>query len=451
MTSERGSTLSNSSRRRRGAACVCAAGLLTGGFVYGQTNAELLAELRALKERVAELEAKAAAKPAPAPRPAPRPASVPSGPKGGIETYEPAPPPQDANYVRMKRIGELASMVELYGFARLDLIYDTNQAGLEELLGWAESGDLMGSGENDFYLHPKLTRLGADIKGPQIDALGGAKVEGKVEVDFYREYDQSDSRNVMRMRHAYAKISWDDFYILAGQTIDTISPLYPAINPDLLSWGLGNLGDRRPQFIVGYTPSFNDFKFRVMGAVGQSGANSSQQGDDDPNFQGLAGVSAPLLGGTASLDVWAHYADEDGFESNAFGLSAQVPIYKDILTAKGEIWTGTNLDDVRGGIFQGVVMGEELDSSGGFAELNLKVNEWLSLHGGLAIDDPDNGALIAGTGTGSRALNETYYAGAKATFDPLVFGIDWIRTQTEFVGAEDGELDRIQSYIQFNF
>lgn len=368
-----------------------------------------------------------------------------------MDPYDPPPPPEDANYVRMKKVGELASMIELYGFARLDLIYDTNQAGLEELLGWAESRDTMGSGESDFYLHPKLTRLGMDVTGPQLDSLGGAKATGKVEIDFYREFDQSDSRNVMRMRHAYAKLTWDDFYILAGQTIDTISPLFPAINPDAMSWGLGNLGDRRPQFIVGYTPSVNDMKFRVMGAIGQSGANSSQQSDDDPTFQGLAGVSAPFLGGTFGLDVWAHYADEDGYESHAYGLSAQLPIYKDIVTAKGELWTGTNLDDVRGGVWQGVVMGEELDSTGGFAELNVKVNHWLSVHGGLAIDDPDNSVLLAGTGTGSRALNETYYAGARAVFDPLIFGIDWIHTKTEFAGAADGELDRIQSYIQFNF
>jgi hypothetical protein len=351
----------------------------------------------------------------------------------------------------MAREDDLASRVKLYGFARLDLIHDNNQAGLDELLGWATSADEAGSGESDFYLYPKLTRIGATFDGPTVEALGGAKVDGKIEVDFYKEYNQSDSRNALRMRQAYAKLQWDDFYILAGQTTDTISPLYPNINPDMIGWGLGNLGDRRPQFIAGYTPSMGETRFKFIGSVGEAGAVSSQQGDDEANYQALIGFSTPFNGSRFSLDVWGHYADEDGFESHVYGLSAVVPIYRDILTLKSEVWSGTNLDDVRGGIFQGVVGGESLDSTGGFAEVNWKVNKTVSFHSGYVVDDPDNHQLMMGTGSGSRALNETYYVGARFNFDPVQLGVDYIHTDTGFLGAADGELDRIQAFLQYNF
>ena len=98
-----------------------------------------------------------------------------------------------------------------------------------------------------------------------------------------------------------------------------------------------------------------------------------------------------------------------------------------------------------------MVGGEELDSTGGFAELNWKVNKIVSLHSGYSVDNPDNDQLILGTGSGSRALNETYYVGARFNFDPVQLGVDYIHTDTEFLGAAEGELDRIQAFLQYNF
>jgi hypothetical protein len=253
------------------------------------------------------------------------------------------------------------------------------------------------------------------------------------------------------MRHAYGKLSWDNYYILAGQTTDTISPLYPNINPDLIGWGQGNLGDRRPQFIVGYNNSIGESNYKLIGAIGQSGADSSQQGDDEIDYQALVGFDTPFNGSRFSLDFWGHYADENGFESTGYGLSSVVPIYADTVTLKSEIWAGKNMDDIRGGIFQGVVNGQELESKGGFTELNWRINETVSMHGGYMMDNPKGSQLIAGTGAGSRDLNETYYIGKRFNYDPVKLGIDYIRTDTEFSGAAGGSNDRIQTFIQYNF
>jgi hypothetical protein len=191
--------------------------------------------------------------------------------------------------------------------------------------------------------------------------------------------------------------------------------------------------------------------FKFIGSLGQSGADSSQEGDDDPDYQALVGFNTPFNGSRFSLDFWSHYADEDGFESNAYGLSTVIPIYSDNVTLKGELWAGKNMDDIRGGIFQGVVAGTELDAKGGFAELGWKVNNTVSIHGGYMLDDPKGSQLIAGTGTGSRDLNETYYLGAQFNYDPIKLGIDYIHTKTKFMGAADGNNDRIQTFIQYSF
>src|SRR2546428_344657 len=81
--------------------------------------------------------------------------------------------------------------------------------------------------------------------GPDVAALANAKTGGKLEVDFYNNglAGQSESREALRMRHAYLTMKWDDFTLLAGQTADVISPIYPIVNNDLVMWGAGNLGD----------------------------------------------------------------------------------------------------------------------------------------------------------------------------------------------------------------
>lgn len=358
-----------------------------------------------------------------------------------------------ANLVSMKRSGDTGSALQLYGFARLDAIYDDNQAGLDELLGYAASRDVAAESD-DFYLHPKLTRLGADLIGPSIDSLGGAEVTGKVEIDFYRQFQSSESRDEFRMRHAWLKLTWDDWFVMGGQTFDTISPLYPTVNPDAGSWGIGNLGDRRPQFIVGYTPSLGEGKLSLVGSVGQSGANSSSQGDDNANYQGRISYKHPMLGSNLEVGLWGHYADEDGFDSEAYGMDLTLPLTS-ALTLQGEVWAGQNLDDVRGGVWQSGVnlLGNEIASEGGWIELMWKLNARISAHVGYMVDNPDDGDLsdFSVNPNLARAKNEAFYGALHFNFDPFAFGFDYIRLDTDYIGASSGSLNRFQSYIQYNF
>ena len=99
---------------------------------------------------------------------------------------------------------------------------------------------------------PRLTRLGIDWSGPQIAKLGNAKLIGKLETDF--QNGGTESRQIIRIRHAYVRLDWERFSMLAGQTWDLVSPLFPTVNGDTLQWNAGNVGDRRPQLRVSSRP-----------------------------------------------------------------------------------------------------------------------------------------------------------------------------------------------------
>jgi hypothetical protein len=367
------------------------------------------------------------------------------------------------------------SLLRFYGFLRLDAIYDDSSPNNTQTIGWVRPEDPTAAGgadhnDPDFTMHPRLTRFGFDLDGGALKGLGAPKVAGKMEVDFYNSglTGQSESRAALRMRHAYLTLDWGGKVLLAGQTNDLISPLWPVVNPDLVNWGAGNLGDRRPQ--VRYTAPValgGDAKLTVAGMVGLTGAVDNQNLDTDgirdgeasgyPTVQGRIGLVTPL--GKKSLDVgvWGSFArenvevpigGEDMFQSRALGADATIPLAAS-LYLKGEAWFGSNLDDLRGGIFQGVngVTGNEIDSHGGWAEIGWNASPATLIAAGYSVDDPDNGDV----GVGGRSRNRVVFFAIHWTYDPVEFGVDVLRWHTEFVGQRGGLDNRVQAYIAYHF
>ncbi|MBI2899871.1 MAG: hypothetical protein HYY17_06785, partial [Planctomycetes bacterium] len=305
---------------------------------------------------------------------------------------------------------------ELYGFLRLDAIYDDSRPNNSQIISSVRSEDPAApssigadSGDDDLTIHPRLTRLGIDFDGPKVDPLGGAKLDGKFEIDFYNLVSgtiTSNSREFIRMRHAWLKLAWERFSVLAGQREDVISPIFPVVNPDFTMWGAGNLGDRRPQI----RPEWSNGTFTATGMIGLTGADDGQDADGDGILDG-EDSSLPTLQARFGLSIdgwvekqriaagaWGHWAREETsltlagerkFDSWAFGLDLTLPILAN-LWFKGELWTGSNLDDVRGGILQGInaTTGDEIASTGGWAELGWKPLDWYAVSLGFAIDDP---------------------------------------------------------------
>ncbi len=361
------------------------------------------------------------------------------------------------------------SRVRLYGFLRFDTIADSSLPDKAQTPFFVRSPDSASGGEANLTMHPRLTRLGLLLDGPQLGRLGGAHLGGKLEVDF--QNGGRESRQVVRIRHAYLELRWPRLSLLAGQTWDVISPLYPTVNNDTLMWNAGNLGDRRPQLRFSYQRKAAAGRIDVTAALGLTDAVGAQDLDGDgvrdgerslaPNLQARVGFRRALWSddpGQLSAGLWGLQAFEStsspvggrtDFEGRAVGADLRLALSRRLLL-HGEAWWGQNLDDFRGGVNQGInpTTGEEIESSGGWAELKFKWNSVYSTYGGYAIDDPRNGRVP----DGGRTRNSAWHAGNRIRLGrPLLLGLDYLRWTTGYRGARSGRDDRVNAYVQYEF
>ena len=488
-------TASNRHRSRRFATRLALTGFLVVFPLLAQaqqpvrpaTLEEALAQIEALKKQMSELE-KFIREQAQQ-RGTTTPPSTPATAAGA----EKAP---KSGFVKWNELVTGKSRFKLYGFLRGDMIYDDSRPGgagansslvpafvlSENGLGGAANLAPSRNHENILF-HPRLSRVGIDFTGPEIDALWGARPGARLEIDFYNVVaGGAESREYLRMRHAYVNLKWDNFTVLAGQTSDLISQYFPSVNPDFVMWGAGNVGDRRPQFRAEWTPKVGPGNVLVQGEVGLTGADDNRDLDANgirdgeasgvPTVQGRLGYRFPNWDSQMiEVAVWAHHAREkidnpaavsagfaaagrNDFTSQGYGVDLSVPLYKDMVSLRGEVWTGKNLDDIRGGILQGIntANGGHIHATGGWGELMFKPKKWYSMHGGFATDNPRDGDLPAQ----SPELNRIWYLGGRFYFDPIEFGLDYLNWTTWFqdtvAGAQGkGQDNRFQTYISYKF
>jgi len=367
------------------------------------------------------------------------------------------------------------STFKLYGFIRLDSMFDDSRFNDPQIPIWVQSEDpaapaSVGASKDDseFAMSTRLTRLGLTLDCKPVPELGDAKLGGKVEVDFYNiGLGDSDSRNALRMRLAYLTLDWGRWSLLAGQDWDVVSPLYPVVNNDIVMWGAGNTGDRRPQLTARYRTDagqgdfVGEFGIALAGAVGGStvdGGLRSGENSGIPMLNCRIGYEGKTDDGPYQLGVWGHVsqdkydatgAGEERFDSSSIGLDFQAPLFSERVSLKGEYWAGKNLDDIRGGILQGVnpTSGQEIEAQGGFAELAFSATEALTLYAGYAFDDPEDGDLDPF----QRAKNEVPYAAARWRYGSLRFGVEVLDWTTEYVGLDNGEALRAVAWIAYYF
>lgn len=355
--------------------------------------------------------------------------------------------------------------VRIYGLLRLDVDIDTQRPNSPQtpLFITSPSSDIGGS----FAMHPRLTRVGIDLAGPRLNALGGAEIAGKLETDF--ENGGTESRQIIRIRHAYLKSAWKDFSILAGQTWDVFSPLFPTVNNDTLMWTAGNVGDRRPQLQAAYESKAGRGQVSLAGAIGLSGAVDALDLDHNgyadgiqsmrPDVQLRLGYARELwvadqafsLGGSM-FRGWLAVAGASGdniFPAQGYNADLLLPL-TDALAFRGEGWWGRNLSDFRGGGGQGITPATRrvVRGRGGWAELKLRVNRYWSVAPGFTTDNPVKADLVAG----SRTRNRAFYVGNRVTPGGRVeFGIDYLRWRTDYFGSLPGLDNRINLFFQCAF
>ena len=360
---------------------------------------------------------------------------------------------------------------KLYGFLRLDMDIDSQRANNDQTPLFITSADprIGKSNAGDFSMHPRLSRFGIDYSGPRIAALGDSKLSGKFEVDF--ENGGSESRQIIRIRHGYLKMDWDhQVWLLAGQTWDVVSPLFPTVNNDTLMWNAGNVGDRRPQFRLAWEPKAGQGQWSFTGAAGLMGAIDAQDLDNNgyrdgeesgrPNVQARVGyahsswvkdqrASLGASGFYGWLDTSRAIAGRTSFRSQLVNLDYTLPL-SSRLSLRGEGWWGRNLSDVRGGAGQGINLtnGREIRARGGWAEVSLKISRYWSFHPGYTTDDP----VDADIPNGGRTRNRAFYFGNR--FTPggnFLIGTDYLRWLTDYKGFLPGVDNRINIFLQYNF
>jgi hypothetical protein len=365
-------------------------------------------------------------------------------------------------------LGE-GNKIRLYGFLRLDLDFDSQHPNNTQNPLFITSPDARAGGttNGDYSMHPRLTRFGIDYAGPHIAKLGNAKLSGKVETDFAN--GGSESRQIIRIRHAYLRLDWKEAALLAGQTWDIVSPLFPTVNNDSLMWNAGNVGDRRPQLRAAYEPKAGRGKLSFIGGIGLTGAIDAQDLDNNgfrdgeesgrPDMQGRIGYSYPLgKDRTASIGLSGFYgfertarpvAGRTVFHPQLFNVDFTIPLATR-LSWRGEGWWGRNMSDIRGGAGQAINLsnGREIRGRGGWSEANIRLSRYFSVNPGFTIDDPVNADLP----NGGRTRNHAYYFANRITpGGNFLIGADYLRWLTDYKGLQRGVANRVNIFLQYNF
>jgi hypothetical protein len=372
-----------------------------------------------------------------------------------------------------------ASQFELYGFVRLDGVYDDSRMQHNQHAFWVLSEDSRFCPQDDSHLtvHPRLTRLGLRMQPKDIG--DGVKARAVLEVDF--QNGGSESREILRMRVGYFEITRSDFIFRAGQDWDVISPLYPGVHLGGLMWNAGNLGDRHPQAWLAWKPGVADGDISTTIASGLTGAVDNKDLDANglldgsesgqPFLQARIGTEQSLWTNRPSkAGLWGHWAKEEmtangeltTCESWVAGFDASIPLTGRV-SIEAEGWVGENLSDLRGGIGQGVnaLTCREVGARGGWAQLAINpVDKWRAYVGGT-VDDPDNddvpslddvqtaGLPIRATG---RTLNwSVFVSNHFRPWQPVQVGFEYQYWVTEFRGLNKGVSNRYNLHFGFYF
>jgi len=324
--------------------------------------------------------------------------------------------------------------------------------------------------DDQFNANVRLTRLGLDFSDMQSACLYDAQLSAKIEIDFETLINiASESRAVPRIRHAYGEMHWEEFSFLFGQTWDVISPLYPMINDDSLMWNAGNLGDRRPMIRLKWDRDVGaGQRWVVAGALSSGGAidrkdldgNGIRDGEDSgiPALQGRIGHEhgSWVGGSTVGLGVWGLVSFEsvdvpimgnDEFTGWGVGIDWTVPLLH-AFTWRGEAWHGRNLSDWRGGSGQGVntTTGREIESSGGWTEVQFAPSEFYTLAVGMTGDNPLDSDLVGNVT--SRTLNWTWYVGNRMDFGGgLSLAVNAEFWNTEYLTLSGGDAMRLKTVL----
>jgi hypothetical protein len=353
--------------------------------------------------------------------------------------------------------------LSIYGFARLDvLMNDSRMSSLDDPL-FVMNEPAGGQLESELTMTPRLSRIGLSIDRWEIkdDRVFG---EGKLEIDFAG----GGAANAIRLRHAYASIARmrgsRGIELLAGQTWDLVSPLFPSAQNDSQLRYAGNLGERRPQLRLSLYPAD---KVHLAVAAAAPAVLDPQDLDDDGQVDAMA-AARPMLqwllefrsriggsGGTiARMGISGHVAraelgDGTTRPSTSIATHFFIPFGKQVIIL-GEGYLGSNLAELGGGIGHGLnaMTRESVRGLGGWIELALLPTARHMLSVGTSVDVARGEDLEPG----DRERNGTIYSVLRYKPRPaLQLGLEHLYWKTEYKDMSRGVANRMNMHFSVFF
>lgn len=254
--------------------------------------------------------------------------------------------------------------IKFTGFVKTDIYYDSRQTvsvreGQFNLYPMMENLDAYGkdiNGKDNFNMLSIQTRLKGAITGP--DAFG-AKTSALIEGAFFGH--TGADINGFRLRHAYAKLNWDNTELLVGQTWHAM--FITECFPGTVSFNTGTPFQpfaRNPQ--IRLTQKADNFKFifsamtqRDFSSTGPAGAGSQYLRNStfpELNFtikyhkknsngnEFLIGAGADYLSLTPRIETPQEYATSESV--NSLSMMAFMKVKTENITWKLEAICGKN-------------------------------------------------------------------------------------------------------------
>jgi hypothetical protein len=292
-------------------------------------------------------------------------------------------------------------------------------------------------------------------------------------MDFYGSASENKSNPMIRK--AYMVMSTEHVDILAGQTSDVISPIVPTTLNYIVLWKSGDIGYRRPQIRVtkgiqvggGSELKLELAATRSMGVVAGGGETVGI-----PAFQGRVSFGTDIMGHPAVFGVSGLSGSEEitcvdtlanatvvELDQTAIAVDVALPL-GNMLTLKGQYFTGKNLAQYLGGVgqsFADVPTGDartceltEIEASGWWAQITAQPAPDWQINVGMGTDDPE---IPEGDIAGNKyEKNTTTYGNVLWSVAPAAtIGAEFAAIETEYVGGESYSDTRVQLSFMYKF
>jgi hypothetical protein len=396
------------------------------------------------------------------------------------EPVVPPPPPPEQSPFSLKDLqAELKKRtwakgdftITPYGFITVSGIYESERTVTNDYVLYVPPPER--EGEGAWQVDPKSTRLGLNMGLPEVGWFPGAKVGGRAELDFQGQYINANKGGVL-FRQAYVDVKHEDYYLLAGQTWEILSSLYPGMLMYVPASGVGNMGYRRAMVRADRFLDFSDtFMLTLQGSL-----NSNIVTDfvGDPTIAGRpAGWpivevrTLATLGertGPDALPILVAFSGHIGEQEFSFfhppevspeetvartwsaNLEFSFPITKQF-GMQAEFFHGANLGAFMGGALQGIdrITRNPIRSTGGWVDVYYHWTDRWHTHVGWCLDDPYNADLTSGRTYNQVVFGNVVYDLTKSIFLGLEVS-DW---KTNWVGFSQGDSLRMEFVAKYAF